>query len=137
MKTAISHMQVDPNLLERIRQKEKSLKEGRATRCGQSYQSGEQLFVAEKGRATRCGQSFQREEDKFMPVDAMKELQIRFDEPELDDGFIELEWPELSREKTNRKHAEFRANDDHIIEKRIDRKAFDTRLHQDIRDMSP
>jgi len=98
-------------MLKRIRLKEKTIK---------------------KGRATRCGQAVQRDHDMFVPVDAMKELQIRFDEPELDDGFIELEWPELSREKASRKHAEFRANDDHIIEKRIDRKAFDTQLQQDI-----
>ena len=110
MKTAISQMQVDSNLLARIRQKEKSLKEG---------------------RAMSCGQSLQREEDKFMPVDTMKRLQIWHDEPKLDDGFIEMEWPELSREKASHKQAESRAKKDHIIEKQFDRKAFNTKLQQD------
>ena len=68
----------------------------------------------------------------FIPVDAMKDLQVRYDVPGLDDGFTELEWPELSGKKASRKSAEFCANEDHSIKKHFDRKAFDTQLQQDI-----
>merc|ERR1712039_806021 len=37
----------------------------------------------------------EREEGKFVPVEAVNEMRANFVAPELDDGFTELEWPEL------------------------------------------
>merc|ERR1719343_997589 len=37
----------------------------------------------------------EREEGKFVPVSAVNEMRANFVAPELDDGFTELEWPEL------------------------------------------
>ena len=67
-----------------------------------------------------------------MPVDAVNGLPSNFVAPELDDGFTELEWPELSEKVTSRNPIEPRANEDHIDKKHFDRKAFDTQLQQDI-----
>merc|ERR1719428_224758 len=37
----------------------------------------------------------EREEGKFVPVDAVNEMRANFAVPEHDDGFTEIEWPEL------------------------------------------
>eukprot|EP00929_Paragymnodinium_shiwhaense_P109149 TRINITY_DN754_c1_g1_i2.p1 TRINITY_DN754_c1_g1~~TRINITY_DN754_c1_g1_i2.p1 ORF type:complete len:480 (-),score=107.02 TRINITY_DN754_c1_g1_i2:208-1566(-) len=37
----------------------------------------------------------EREEGKFVPVEAVNQMRANFVAPELDDGFTELEWPEL------------------------------------------
>merc|ERR1719453_1514794 len=43
----------------------------------------------------------EREEGKFVPVEAVNQMRANFVAPDLDDGFTELEWPELpEREAT-------------------------------------
>merc|ERR1719424_2097790 len=37
----------------------------------------------------------EREEGKFVPLEAVNSMRANFVAPELDDGFTELEWPEL------------------------------------------
>merc|ERR1719272_1017431 len=37
----------------------------------------------------------EREEGKFVPAHAVSQMRANFVAPELDDGFTELEWPEL------------------------------------------
>lgn len=114
MRSIAPLLRCDPARLERIRARQRANKE---------------IEMRMKGSSSS---SVQREESKFVPVDAVNGLPSNFVAPELDDGFTELEWPELSEKVTSRHPIEPRANEDHIDKKHFDRKAFDTQLQQDI-----
>merc|ERR1719453_882389 len=55
--------------------------------CATIVNDEEQLAVRTEKR--------EREEGKFVPVEAVGQMRSNFVAPELDDGFTELEWPEL------------------------------------------
>ena len=70
MRSVSVEVRCDPKMIERVRLKEK-----------------------------RRGRSSQREEGKFVPADTVDKLSPTFSAPFLDDGFTELEWPEIINKK--------------------------------------
>ena len=85
MRSVISEVRCDQKMIERVRLKEKTRKVGWDIHDDQAP-------------SKRGGQCSQREEGNFVPVDTVNKSSSTSNAPELDDGFTELEWPEL-REK--------------------------------------